>query len=317
MISVIIPVYNEEANLQPLYDQVSGILRSLGRPWELILVDDGSTDRSRTRMNELADKDELVKVVFLRRNFGQTAAMMAGLDFSRGEIIISMDGDLQNDARDIPKLVEKLEEGFDVVSGWRKFRKDHPVKRNLPSHMANWIISRISGIKLHDYGCSLKAYRKEVVKDIKLYGEMHRFIPIYASWFGARIAEIPVAHHVRVHGKSNYGLERTAKVIFDLMVVKFLSKYSQKPMYVFGMVGLASLSVSFLSGLWALYLKFFEHTSFISTPLPLLVVMTGITGFMCILMGLLAELVIRTYYESQHKAVYLVGQTRNITQESA
>jgi glycosyltransferase involved in cell wall biosynthesis len=315
MISVIIPIYNEEDNLIPLYDQVKAVLVGLGRPWELILVDDGSTDRSRTIMNALADRDESVKIIFLRTNFGQTAALMAGLDFARGEIIISMDGDLQNDPRDIPNLLVKLDEGFDVVSGWRKFRKDHPVKRHLPSRMANWIISRISGIKLHDYGCSLKAYRKEVVKGIKLYGEMHRFIPIYASWFGARIAEIPVTHHVRLHGKSNYGLERTTKVVFDLMVVKFLSKYSQKPMYVFGMVGLVSLSFSFLSGLWALYLKFFEHTSFISTPLPLLVVMTGITGFMCILMGLLAELVIRTYYESQHKTVYLVGQTRNITQD--
>ncbi len=316
MISVIIPIYNEEENLLPLYEQVSDVLRDFGQAWELILVDDGSTDKSRARMNELADKDAAVKIVYLRRNFGQTAAMMAGLDFAQGEIIISMDGDLQNDPRDIPKLVEKLGEGFDVVSGWRKFRKDHPVKRNLPSHIANWIISKISGIKLHDYGCSLKAYRKEVVKDIKLYGEMHRFIPIYASWFGARIAEIPVTHHARLHGRSNYGLERTTKVIFDLMVVKFLSKYSQKPMYVFGMVGLASLLCSFLSGLWALYLKFVEHVSFISTPLPLLVVMTGITGFMCILMGLLAELITRTYYESQHKTVYLVGQTRNITQES-
>lgn len=315
MISVIVPIYNEEACLANLYEQVSDVLRELGQPWELILVNDGSTDRSQERLDELSTRDPAVKVIRLRRNFGQTAAMMAGVDYAVGDVIIPMDGDLQNDPRDIPRLLDKLEEGFDVVSGWRKDRKDSPIKRNLLSRLANRIISYISGVSLHDYGCSLKAYRKDVIKSVRLYGEMHRFIPIYASWFGARITEIPVTHHPRRNGQSKYGMERTLKVIFDLMVVKFLSKYSQKPMYIFGLVGLVSLFISLLSGVWALYLKLAEQVSFISTPLPMLVVMTGITGFMCILMGLLAELIIRTYYESQGKPVYLVSETRNLTRK--
>ena len=312
MISVIVPLYNEEENLAKLYEQVTGVLKGLSQPWELILVDDGSTDGTQEKLEELAAKDGAVKVIRFRRNLGQTAAMMAGVDFAEGHIIIPMDGDLQNDPRDIPRLLAKLDEGYDVVSGWRNDRHDNPIRRNFLSRVANRLISFISGVPLHDYGCSLKAYRKEVIKGVKLYGEMHRFIPIYASWFGARITEIPVTHHPRVHGKSHYGLERVIKVIFDLMVVKFLSRYSQKPMYIFGAAGAIGLVLSVLSGLWALYLKFFEHVSFISTPLPLLVVMTGITGFMCILMGLLAELVIRTYYEAQGKSVYLIAETRNI-----
>jgi glycosyltransferase involved in cell wall biosynthesis len=284
----------------------------LEQPWEVILVNDGSFDGTREILDELAAQDKAVKVVHFRRHFGQTAAMMAGVDFSQGHIIIPIDGDLQNDPEDIPRLLEKLDQGYDVVSGWRKDRHDNPIKRNLPSRIANSLISSISGVSLHDYGCSLKAYRKDVIKGIRLYGEMHRFIPIYASMFGARIAEIPVTHHARVHGQSKYGLSRVIKVVFDLMVVKFLSKYAEKPMYIFGSAGLFSLFISFVSGLGALYLKYFHHVSFISTPLPLLVVMAGITGFMCILMGLQAELLTRTYYEAQGKAVYLVGSTRNI-----
>jgi len=223
-----------------------------------------------------------------------------------------MDGDLQNDPMDIPRLLAKLDEGFDVVSGWRKGRKDAKLTRNLPSWLANRMISIISGVHLHDYGCSLKAYRKSVIKDVKLYGEMHRFIPIYASWQGARVAEIAVVHHSRQFGKSKYGLERTLKVILDLIVVKFLATFAQKPMYIFGGVGLASLLVSLVSGVWALYLKFGLEISFVQTPLPLLFVLTAITGMMCILMGLLAELLTRTYHESQDKAIYSVGGTRNI-----
>ncbi|MDO8347227.1 MAG: glycosyltransferase family 2 protein [Rugosibacter sp.] len=315
MISVIVPVYNESANLLNLYRQVREVLQTLDQPWELILVNDGSTDTSQARLDELSALDTAVKVITLRRNFGQTAAMMAGMDYASGDILIPMDGDLQNDPCDIPRLLEKLEEGFDVVSGWRSVRHDSPIKRVFLSRIANRLISFISGVPLHDYGCSLKAYRRDVIKDVRLYGEMHRFIPIYASWFGARITEIPVTHHARQFGKSKYGMERTFKVMFDLMVVKFLSRYSQKPMYVFGTVGFLSLAVSLLSGIWALYLKFVDHVSFISTPLPLLVVMTGITGFMCILMGLLAELIMRTYYESQGKSVYLVSETRNLARK--
>lgn len=316
MISIIIPVYNEEDNLPILHKKVSEVMESIGRKWEMVLINDGSSDNSRSVLDDLADKDNHVKVVHFRRNFGQTAAMMAGVDFAMGDIIIPMDGDLQNDPSDIPKLLSKLDEGYDVVSGWRKDRKDHPVKRNFVSRIANKLISKLSGVSLHDYGCSLKAYRKEVIKNVKLYGEMHRFIPIYASWQGARITEVPVTHHPRIHGVSKYGLERVLKVIFDLLVVKFLHQYAEKPMYIFGTAGLISLFIGFVSGIWALYLKFFEDVSFIQTPLPLLVVLTIITGIICILLGLQAELIVRTYYESQNKPVYLVEKTENIEAEN-
>ena len=312
MISVTVPVFNEIDSILPLHAAVSAVLGKVGEPWELVLVNDGSTDGSAAVLDQLATLDPNVKIVHLRRNFGQTAAMMAGIDFARGDIIIPMDGDLQNDPADIPKLLAKLEEGYDVVSGWRKGRKDAKLSRNLPSWFANRMISFISGVRLHDYGCSLKAYKKSVIKDVKLYGEMHRFIPIYASWQGACVTEIPVTHHPRKYGKSKYGLERTVKVILDLIVVKFLATFAQKPMYVFGSIGLMSLAVSGFSGVWALYLKFVDDVSFVQTPLPLLFVMTAITGAMCILMGLLAELLTRTYHESQDKAIYAVGSTRNI-----
>jgi len=312
VISVTVPVFNEVESIGPLHERVTLVLKSLNRRWELIFVNDGSTDGSAAELDKVAAADPDVKVVHLRRNFGQTAAMMAGIDYARGDIIIPMDGDLQNDPMDIPRLLAKLDEGFDVVSGWRKGRKDAKLTRNLPSWLANRMISIISGVHLHDYGCSLKAYRKSVIKDVKLYGEMHRFIPIYASWQGARVAEIAVVHHSRQFGKSKYGLERTLKVILDLIVVKFLATFAQKPMYIFGGVGLASLLVSLVSGVWALYLKFGLEISFVQTPLPLLFVLTAITGMMCILMGLLAELLTRTYHESQDKAIYSVGGTRNI-----
>ena len=312
MISITVPVYNEAENLPLLYRKLAPVLEGLPYPWEIVFVNDGSRDGSRDVLDRLAMDDPRVKVVHFRRNFGQTAAMMAGVDFAAGDIIIPMDADLQNDPADIPRLLEKLDEGFEVVSGWRSNRKDHALKRNLVSQVANRLISFISGVHLHDYGCSLKAYHKDVIKGVKLYGEMHRFIPIYASWFGARITEIPVEHHPRRFGSSKYGLERVLKVVFDLMVVKFLARYAQKPMYVFGSAGVLSVGVALLSGVWALYLKLFESTSFVQTPLPLLVVMAAITGIMCFLMGLLAELVMRTYYESQGKATYLVAETRNL-----
>jgi glycosyltransferase involved in cell wall biosynthesis len=312
MISVTVPIYNEIDSILPLHTAVSAVLNKLGRRWELILVNDGSTDGSPAVLDKLADIDPNVKVIHLRRNFGQTAAMMAGIDFARGDIVIPMDGDLQNDPADIPRLLEKLDEGYDVVSGWRKGRKDAKVTRNLPSWFANQLISWISGVHLHDYGCSLKAYHKSVIKEVKLYGEMHRFIPIYASWQGARVAEIPVKHHARRYGKSKYGLERTVKVILDLIVVKFLATFAQKPMYVFGGIGLLSFAVSLGSGIWSVILKFYHDVSFVQTPLPLLTVMTAITGAMCILMGLLAELLTRTYHESQDKAIYAVRAARNV-----
>ncbi len=312
MLSIVVPVYNEQDNILPLYERVSVALREIGEDYEVILVNDGSTDLTEVHLKTIAARDAHIKVVNFRRNFGQTAAMMAGIDFARGDIIVGLDGDLQNDPNDIPKLLAKLDEGYDVVSGWRLNRKDASLKRNLPSRMANWLISIISGIHLHDYGCTLKAYKREVVKGVRLYGEMHRFIPIYASWQGGRVTEIPVNHFPRVHGHSKYGLERVVKVILDLIVVKFFAIYATKPIYVFGGFGLINMIFSFLAGLWALYLKFFEGTSFISTPLPLLVVLTFLTGVLSILMGLIAEIITRTYYESQGKQVYLVKDTINM-----
>ena len=312
MLSIVIPVYNEEDNVIPLHERVSAAMQQTGQDYEVIIVNDGSLDRTETRLQAIAAADPRFKVVNFRRNYGQTAAMMAGIDFASGDIIVGLDGDLQNDPADIPKLLAKLAEGYDVVSGWRVNRKDAAFKRNLPSRMANWLISSISGIHLHDYGCSLKAYKSHVVKGVKLYGEMHRFIPIYASWQGGKVAEIPVNHHPRIHGSSKYGLERVIKVLLDLMVVKFLATYANKPIYVFGGFGLISIAFSCLAGAWALYLKFFEGVSFVQTPLPLLVVLAFITGVMSILMGLIAEIIMRTYYESQGKQVYLVKDTVNL-----
>lgn len=317
MISVTVPVYNEAESLPILHERVRTVLNQLGQPWELIFVNDGSHDSSEDVLDRLAAENPAVKVIHFRRNYGQTAAMMAGFDFASGDIIIPMDGDLQNDPADIPKMLAKLDEGFDVCSGWRKDRQDNAIQRNLPSIMANRLISFVSGVQLHDFGCSLKAYRADVIKSVRLYGEMHRFLPIYARWHGARITEVTVNHFARASGQSKYGLERVLKVLCDLVVVKFLDSYAEKPMYVFGAVGSISLLVSFIAGTSALYLKLFGHKSFIETPLPLLFVMTAITGVMCILMGLLAEMIMRTFYESQGKSVYAVRATRNIDSSDA
>jgi glycosyltransferase involved in cell wall biosynthesis len=311
-VSVIAPVYNEEKSISILYEQIRKVLEQEGVQWEVVLINDGSIDQSAAELDKLATSDPRVKVVHFRRNYGQTAAMMAGIDFAGGDIIIPIDADLQNDPADIPRLLAKLREGFDVCSGWRKARKDESLRRNLPSRVANAIISKVSGVPLHDYGCSLKAYRREMVKGVKLYGEMHRFIPIYASWHGARVTEIPVNHNPRVHGKSNYGLERIFKVLLDLLVVKFLFRYAQKPIYVFGGIGLISMALSGILACYAIFLKIFEDQSFIRTPLPLLVVFTAMTGVVCILMGLLAEILMRTWHESQDKNVYEVRATKNV-----
>jgi glycosyltransferase involved in cell wall biosynthesis len=312
MISLTIPIYNEAASIPTLIARVTASLSSLGQPWELILVNDGSTDESATLLDEAAEKNPFVKVIHFRRNFGQTAAMMAGFNFASGDIIIPMDGDLQNDPDDIPLLLAELDRGFDVCSGWRRNRQDNHLARTLPSILANRLISAISGVRLHDYGCTLKAYRANVLKGVKLYGEMHRFVPIYASWQGAKVTEIPVQHHPRKFGKSNYGLERTVKVVLDLIVVKFLSRYAQKPMYVFGGFGVLSLLLGFIAAVVAMYLKFFRDISLIQTPLLLMSLTAGMVGVMCILMGLLAELITRTYHESQDKPVYLIRATKNI-----
>jgi dolichol-phosphate mannosyltransferase len=311
-ISIIVPLYNEEQNVFPFTQAVVDVLDGLNKSYEVIFVDDGSTDGTFLNLCEVAQKNPSVKVVSFKRNYGQTSAMAAGFNYSSGEIVIPMDGDLQNDPRDIPRLLAKLGEGYDVVSGWRKDRKDRTLSRIFPSAIANKVISLISGVNLHDYGCTLKAYRRNVIEDVRLYGEMHRFIPIYAVWHGASVAEIEVEHHPRRFGKSKYGFERTFKVILDLMVVKFLGQYVQKPIYIFGGLGILSILAGFLAGLWALYLKFFHHTSLIQTPLPLIFVLLIVLGFNAILMGLLAEICIRIYYESQNKSTYLVRETRNL-----
>lgn len=315
-ISITIPVYNEEGNLRQLHTRLLEVLDGLGYAWEVILINDGSSDDSDIILNEIATNDKRFKIIHFRRNAGQTAAMMAGFDYASGEIIVPMDADLQNDPSDIPLLLAKLETGYDVCSGWRKNRQDHSLRRNLPSKIANWIISHVSGVSLHDYGCSLKAYRKDVIKGVRLYGEMHRFIPIYASWLGARVTEVPVQHHPRVAGKSKYGLERIFKVMLDLIVVKFLDRYAQKPMYIFGGFGLFNFFLSLMAGLSAIYLKYTSHISFVQTPLPLLVVMAAITGVMCLLMGLLAEMVTRNWHDPNAKPSYIVGVTHNLNTPS-
>lgn len=301
-VSVIIPVYNEEQNVDELYDRIAEVLKDGA---EFIFVDDGSTDDTYARLQAIARRDERVHIIRFRRNFGQTAALSAGIDHSTGDIIVPIDGDLQNDPRDIPRLLAKLDEGYDVVSGWRVKRRD-PFHRRLPSTIANRLISWISGVRLHDYGCSLKAYRRRVLEHVRLYGEMHRFVPIYASWQGARVTELTVDHHPRTRGKSNYGIERTLKVVLDLIVVKFLASYATKPIYVFGGFGLLSFFFSLLTFVWMLYYKLTGQKDFVQTPLPLVVVMLFLVGCLSVLLGLVAELTIRTYYESQGKRTYVL-----------
>ena len=303
-ISVIIPAKNEEQNLPILAERLFPVMRGLGWQFEVIVVNDGSTDGTLRVMRALADSYPELRVIDLARNYGQTAALMAGLDRARGDIIVPIDADLQNDPADIPLLLAKLEEGYDVVSGWRRNRQDATFRRNFLSRVANAIISWLSGVRLHDYGCSLKAYRRSVICSVRLYGEMHRFVPIYASWYGARIAEIPVRHSPRLHGKSNYGLDRILKVALDLIVVRFLDRGIGQPIYIFGSFGACWFVVGAISAAYMLYLKFFGHLSMIQTPLPLLVVMSFMMGVMSICIGLVAEIVVRTYFESQGKRIY-------------
>ena len=307
-ISVFLPVFNEEPNLRPLHEKMRAALAELGMTAEVIYVDDGSSDASLAVLREIAAEDDRVRVISLRRNYGQTAAMSAGIDAARGRVLVPMDADLQNDPADIRRLLAKLDEGFDVVSGWRKNRQDKAVTRKLPSMIANRIISWIGGVPLHDYGCSLKAYRRDVLKDVKLYGEMHRFIPIYASWAGARVTEIPVEHHARTMGKSKYGLSRTLKVVYDLVTIKFMASYQTKPIYVFGSFGLLAFFVSVFAGLFAIYWKLVGRADFVETPLPVLAIVMFAVGVQFFLMGLLAEMLVRTYHESQAKPIYAVRE---------
>ena len=312
-LSLIIPVYNEEKNLPLLIDAIHKALDPMPYTWEVVLVDDGSEDSSLQVLSQLAEEDPAhLRVVSFRRNFGQTAAIAAGLDYAKGEIIILLDADLQNDPADIPMLLEKLDEGYDLVSGWRKKRQDTYLTRTLPSNLANMLISRVTGVPLHDYGCTLKAYRREVLEGFRLYGEMHRFIPVFAHSVGAKITEVQVDHHPRKFGKAKYGLERTAKVILDLFTVKFLVSYSSKPIYLFGGAGLALI---FGSGAMLAYLgirRVLTSISVLGSPFFQLSVMLFILGFQSVLMGLIAELLVRTYYESQRKPTYRIRKTINL-----
>lgn len=311
-VSVVTPIYQEESNVEVLCGKLFDVLDGLGQTFEIIAVNDGSTDCSLERLKAIAERRRELKIIDLSRNQGQTAAIMAGIEYASGETLVFIDADLQNDPEDIPKLLEKLDEGYDVVSGWRALRKDAAIRRNFVSRVANSVISKVSGVHLHDYGCTLKAYRRKCIKGVRLYGEMHRFIPIYASWMGARIAEMPVRHHSRQHGKSKYGLERVAKVMLDLMVVMFLDRYLAKPIYIFGGFGIFSLIASALCGVWMVVLKYFFDTSMIQTPLPVVAAMTFLVGMMSIFIGLVAEIVVRTYFESQKRKSYYIVETINL-----
>ena len=310
--SIVVPIYNEEDNIAALYQAITSALDGSDTDYEIIMVDDGSADGSFAALKAVAARDQRVKVIRFRRNFGQTAAMSAGFDAAAGAIIIPMDGDLQNDPTDIPRLIKKLHEGYDVVSGWRSDRKDTFITRKIPSILANALISSLTGVHLHDYGCTLKAYRREVLDGINLYGEMHRFVPALASQVGAKVAEIPVSHHARLHGTSKYGISRTLRVILDLMTVKFLLAYSTKPIQLFGKWGVYTLLAGLGSGGMTLYMKMFEHFSMNRNPLLILTAFLLFMGIQFIVLGLLGELNARTYYEAQGKPIYVVRDRINL-----
>lgn len=308
-LSVVVPVFNERENLKPLHEKLKLALDGLGRQYEVLFVDDGSLDGSTALLKEIADSDPKVRILQFVRNFGQTAAMSAGFDHARGEIIIPLDADLQNDPEDIPRIIAALEEGSDVVSCWRKDRQDPWLTRVAPSNVANWLISRISGVKLHDYGCTLKGYRRDVIRHVRLYGEMHRFIPIFAAWAGARVTELPVKHHARQFGRSKYGIFRTIKVLLDLITIKFLGSFSTKPMYLFGGAGFVCFGLGALLAAVTLYQRFYYAVRAHRNPLLLMSVFAFVVGVQFILSGLIAELIIRTYHESQGKRTYILKET--------
>lgn len=310
-LSIILPIYNEEDSLEKLYGEIKSALSQFSSDYEIIAVNDGSKDKSLEIIKGIAARDPNFKVIDFRRNYGQTAAISAGIDSAKGEILVPLDADLQNDPADIPKLLDKINEGFDVVSGWRKDRKDS-LSRKIPSQIANWLISLITGVKLHDYGCTIKAYKKEAVREIRFYGEMHRFMPAYAAWYGAKIGEIVVNHRPRKYGKAKYGLSRIFRVVLDLLTVKFLMNYLTKPIHFFGWVGLLLLFLGSLCGIATLIFKFVLGISLRSTQLPLLTVFLIIVGVQFILMGLLAEILIRIYYEPRGKTPYSIKEKINL-----
>src|SRR5215831_16884732 len=315
--SIVVPFFNEQENIPPLYMKLTEVMDGIGEPFELIFVDDGSKDNSFKVLSDIYEHDRRVNIVRLRRNFGQTAALKAGFDFARGEVIISMDGDLQHDPEEIPRFVEKIEEGYDLVSGWRYQRKDAWLTRQLPSRIANWMMAKLSGIELHDFGTTFKAYRREIIQEIQLYGELHRFIPALASSSGAKIAEVPIQNLHRKNGRSNYGIGRTIRVFLDLMIVKFLLDYSTRPLQFFGLLGMAGASTGTLLGAYVLFKKLFYHAAVMTEhgPLLLLSIALLVSGIQFISMGLLGELMARTYYESQNKPIYTLREVKSHRKE--
>jgi glycosyltransferase involved in cell wall biosynthesis len=310
--SIVIPLYNEQDNVRPLYSRLVQVMNEVGCNYEIVFVDDGSRDNTFRMLSEICDMDSRVNVVRLRRNFGQTAGLKAGFDYARGEVIISMDGDLQHDPAEIPAFIAKLDEGYDIVSGWRFERHDAWLTRQLPSRTANWMMAKLCGLPLHDFGTTFKAYRREVIKDLQLYGELHRFIPALASWSGASIAEIPIKNFTRQSGKSNYGLSRTITVLLDLICVKFLLDYSTKPLRLFGKWGLLSTSAGVAAGLFLLFRKFISHVDVMTEhgPLFLSAILLIVCGIQLISLGLLGEMLSRTYYETQKKRIYSVSEIK-------
>lgn len=309
-VSIVVPIFNEVESVPILHEKLHRALDNQEKDWEVIFIDDGSSDGSVEAIEKLIEADPAhTRFVALRRNFGQTAAISAGIDFTNGEVVVLMDGDLQNDPADIPKLLAEIDKGYDLVSGWRKDRKDNFVTRTLPSRIANWIISRVTGVYLHDYGCTLKAYRREVLTGFRLYGEMHRFIPAYAGYVGARITEITVRHHPRKYGQTSYGLERSIKVVLDLLTVKFLSGYINKPIYLFGGTGFGLGGLGTLGLIYLFIRKFLVGAGVVSSPIFLLSALLFVLGVQSLLLGLIAEMMVRTYHESQSKPIYNVRYT--------
>jgi len=315
--SVVVPFFNEQENIPPLYMKLTEVMDSIGEPYELVFVDDGSKDNTFKVLSEIYEHDRRVNLIRLRRNFGQTPALKAGFDFARGEVIISMDGDLQHDPEEIPKFLEKIEEGFDLVSGWRYARRDHWLMRQIPSRTANWLMAKLSGVDLHDFGTTFKAYRREILSEIQLYGELHRFIPALASTTGARIVEVPIENLQRKAGRSNYGIGRTIRVFLDLVMVKFLLDYSTRPLQFFGLLGLGGTGAGLLIGAYVLFKKLYYHMSVMTQhgPLMLLSIALLVSGIQFFSMGLLGEIMARTYYESQNKPIYALREVKSHRKE--
>lgn len=304
-VSIVIPLYNEEENIEPLYNALKSVMDREGKDYELLFIDDGSTDSTLMVLKQLLKTDSKVRLLSFRRNFGQTAAFAAGFDHAKGDVIVTIDGDLQNDPEDIPKLLSSIGE-YDIVSGWRRKRKDPFFTRRLPSMIANYVISRVTGVRLHDYGCTLKAYKKDVIKNINLYGEMHRFIPAVANWYGVKITEVETTHHRRYRGRSKYGISRAPRVILDLITVKFLQSFSTRPIQAFGPIGLLCGLTGFVISLYLTIIKLFLGQDIWGRPLLLLGILLIIVGIQLIIMGLLGEMLVRVYYESQKKPIYVL-----------